>query len=132
VTRRKPPPLKFESWVDRQIREGIERGDFDGLPGKGQPIADIDGPHDELWWIRQKVARENLAHLPPTLQIRKDRDDALERVAKATTEAQVRAIVADINKRIVAINSKATAGPPSSVAPLDVDDVLDRWRAARA
>ena len=65
-------------------------GRFDGLPGKGSRSWTSTDP-TTLWWIRQKVARENLAHLPPTLQIRKDRDDALERVAKATTEAQVRA-----------------------------------------
>lgn len=28
----------FESWIDRQIREAQERGEFDDLPGAGEPI----------------------------------------------------------------------------------------------
>jgi hypothetical protein len=129
---RKPPGVTWESWVDRQIREGIERGDFDGLRGEGRPLADIDRPHDELWWVRQKLKRENVSYLPPTLQIRKDRDHALEKIAVATDEEAVRTIVADINRRIVRVNSAATPGPPSTVAALDVDEVLARWRARRA
>jgi hypothetical protein len=30
--------MPYESWVDRQIREAIERGEFDNLPGQGKPI----------------------------------------------------------------------------------------------
>jgi Domain of unknown function (DUF1992) len=131
VDSRKPPGVSWESWVERQIREGIERGDFDGLPGEGQPIADIDRPRDELWWVRQKLAREQVAYLPPTLQIRKDREDALQRIDAATSEAAVRAIVDDINRRIVKVNSTELVGPPSTVAKLDLDEVLSRWRAAR-
>ena len=101
------------------------------MPGEGQPIADIDDPRDELWWVRRKLQREEFVALPPTLQIRKDRDAALEQVGAATTEAKVRQIVADINRRIAAVNSTAITGPPSSVAKLDVEDVVDRWRAAR-
>jgi hypothetical protein len=55
MTGRKPPRISWESWVDRQIREGIERGEFDDLPGAGRPLADLDGPHDELWWVRKIV-----------------------------------------------------------------------------
>ncbi|HZP30459.1 MAG TPA: DUF1992 domain-containing protein [Acidimicrobiia bacterium] len=132
MSSRKPARVPFESWVERKIREGIERGEFAGLPGEGRPIPDIDEPRDELWWLRKKLEREQLAVLPPTLQIRKDRDDALRRIGAATSEAQVRSILADINRRIAKVNSTATAGPPSSVATLDVEDVVARWRAARA
>mgnify|MGYP001616329475 FL=1 len=30
--------MQFENWIDRQIREAMERGAFDHLPGAGQPI----------------------------------------------------------------------------------------------
>ena len=128
---RKPPRVPFESWVERKIREGMERGEFADLPGHGQPISDIDNPRDELWWLRRKLKREELVVLPPTLQIRKDRDDALRRVGAATNEVRVREILADINRRIAKVNSTAITGPPSSVATLDVEDVVVRWRAAR-
>ena len=36
MTERKPPGVSWETWIDRQIREGMERGDFDGLAGPRQ------------------------------------------------------------------------------------------------
>ena len=38
MTERKPFGVSWETWIDRQIREGMERGEFDGLPGHGKPI----------------------------------------------------------------------------------------------
>ena len=126
---RKPPGTSWETWVERQIREGIERGEFDDLPGKGKPIPDVGVTHDELWWVRKKLKREKVSYLPPTLAIRKERDDALEKIAAATDERDVRRIVEEINVRIRYVNSHATGGPPSTVMPLDLDDVLARWHA---
>ncbi|NED90626.1 DUF1992 domain-containing protein, partial [Streptomyces sp. SID11233] len=37
MTQRKPPGLDFESWIDRQIREAEERGEFRALAGKPLP-----------------------------------------------------------------------------------------------
>ena len=38
----------------------------------------------------------------------------------------------DINAKIRAVNRVATAGPPTTLAPFDVDEVVARWRADRA
>lgn len=132
MTGRKPPGMTWETWIDRQIRQGMENGDFDNLPGHGRPLPDLDTVHDEMWWVRKKLRREQVSFLPPTLAIRKELDDTLEAVAAAATEAEVRALVAGINARIRQVNATATAGPPSTVGPLDVERVVERWRAARA
>ena len=132
VTERKPFGVSWETWIDRQIREGMERGEFDGLPGHGKPIQDVDRPHDELWWVRDKLRREGVSYLPPTLALRKDVEDARAAIDEATTEAEVRQIVDEINERIRSVNRLATAGPPSNLMPLDVDRTLDDWRAARS
>ena len=68
--------MKFETWVDQQIREAQERGEFDNLPGKGKPIKDLHEPYDELWWIRQKLERENISYTPPNLALGKQIEDA--------------------------------------------------------
>lgn len=39
--RRKPKGPSWESWVEQQIRVGMERGDFENLPGKGRPLEGI-------------------------------------------------------------------------------------------
>jgi hypothetical protein len=131
VPERKPPGVSWETWIDRQIREGMERGDFDGLPGHGKPLRGVDRPRDEMWWVRDKLRREDVSYLPPALALRKEVEDAQGRIAATGDEATVREIVAGINERIVDANSRATAGPPTTLAALDVDQIVEQWAAAR-
>jgi hypothetical protein len=46
--------------AENKIRAAIEAGEFDNLPGLGQPAAIFDEPHDPYWWIRRKLKREQL------------------------------------------------------------------------
>jgi hypothetical protein len=131
MTERKPPGVGFETWVERQLREAAERGAFDDLPGAGKPIPDLDKPHDELWWVKQKLRRENFSYLPPTIALRKRAEEALEAAARAGSEDAVRRIVADINARIIEGNRKAASGPPLNLAPFDVERVVRDWRDRR-
>ena len=131
MTQKKPPGVSLESWVENQIRDAMERGEFANLPGAGKPLPTIEQPADEMWWVREKLRRENVSYLPPTLAIRKELEDALGRVSQANSEAAVRSIVTAINERIVQINSRPTSGPSSNVMPLDIETVLRKWRAAR-
>ena len=132
MTERKPPGVSWETWIDRQIRQGMESGAFDDLPLTGRPIPGLDRPRDEMWWVRDKLRRENVSYLPPTLAIRKELEDTLAEVGRSHRESEVRKLVEAINAKIRTVNSTATAGPPSTLVPLDVDQVVDRWRAARA
>jgi hypothetical protein len=128
MTERKPPGVGFQSWVERQIQEAMERGEFDNLPGAGKPIADLDKPHDELWWVKDKLRRENLSYLPATLALRKEAEDALAAAMGARSEAQVRRILAAINRKILDGNRKAASGPPLNLMPFDVERVVAGWR----
>jgi Domain of unknown function (DUF1992) len=131
MTERKPPGIGFQSWVERQIQEAMERGEFDNLPGAGKPIADLDKPHDELWWVKDKLRRENLSYLPATLALRKEAEDALAGALRARSEGQVRRILAAINRKILDGNRKAASGPPLNLMPFDVDHVVGDWRQRR-
>ena len=131
MTTRKPPGVGWESWVEQQIREARERGEFDDLPGHGKPLPDLDRPRDEMWWVRKKMQRERVSYSPPAISLRRDVDEALEEIATAKTEAQVRALVAAINERIRYVNSHTISGPPTSVGVLDVEEVVERWREQR-
>jgi hypothetical protein len=131
MTDRKPPGVSWETYVDRQIREGQEQGAFTGLSGQGKPIADLDRPVDDLWWVRRKLREEQLGSLPPALQLKRDVELARERIAAARTEDAVRRIVADVNAHIRYTNRTIVTGPPSTTMPLDVERELVRWRQAR-
>jgi Domain of unknown function (DUF1992) len=132
MTERKPPGIGFQAWVERQIREAMERGEFDNLPGAGKPLPDLDKPHDELWWVKDKLRREQLSYLPPTLALRKEAEDALAAALGARSERQVRRILAAINRKIVEGNRKAASGPPLNLMPFDVDRVVGHWRERQA
>ncbi len=130
MTERKPASESVDSFVERQIREGQERGAFDGLRGAGKPLPGIDrGGDDEMWWVRRKLSDEQLLALPPALKARYERDQALLAIQAATTETAVRAIVADVNTKILRINMTAHTGPPTDTMPLDPERTVARWRA---
>jgi hypothetical protein len=130
VTGRKPPGVSWEGWTERLIREGIERGEFDDLPGRGRPLAGLDEPRDELWWVRDKLRREQLDALPPSLALRRDRRQLLANLAAFEDEGGLRATVEELNGRIRHLNRYGAAGPPSTVMVIDIDDVVARWRIA--
>ncbi|MET7637477.1 DUF1992 domain-containing protein [Streptomyces sp. NPDC005438] len=128
MTERKPPGLDFESWVERQIREAGERGAFDDLPGAGKPLPDADQPYDELWWVRRKMAREGLSALPPSLQLRRDAQEAERAALEAPSERRVRELVREINTRVEQARRQPLEGPPLRLELLDEEDVVSRWR----
>jgi hypothetical protein len=132
MTERKPPGVSFESWVDRQIREAEARGEFTALAGAGRPLPGVtDAPYDELWWVKQKMAREGLSVLPPTLALRKEVEDALAAASAAPSERAVRRIVEDVNAKIREMMFKPPPGPPLGLKPYDVEEIVRDWRERR-
>jgi Domain of unknown function (DUF1992) len=131
VAENKPPNVRWETWIERQIRESMEKGEFDNLPGSGQPIPELARPYDELWWLRKKLRDEDLSIDPPGLVLRREVEDALARISAARHEAEVRRLVGEINQRIVYINSHTTFGPASGLITLDLERVVAEWRDAQ-
>lgn len=129
MTERKPPGTDFESWIDAQVRQARERGEFDDLPGAGKPIPDIDKPYDENWWIKRKLRSENVSLLPPTLRLRREAEDTVAEARTARTEKRVRELLEGLNKKIREMNANVVPGPPLNLMPYDVDEFLrDRWQ----
>lgn len=122
---------RYESWVDRQVREAIERGDFDNLPGYGKPLRDISRDGDD-WWIKAKMERENIsAVLPSALQLRREREEIQRTLADVPTEARVREIVEELNTRIREHYMRPREGPFIAVRTLNVDETVAEWRRRR-
>ncbi|MGJ7420515.1 DUF1992 domain-containing protein [Streptomyces cinereoruber] len=132
MTERKPPGVSFESFVDKQIREAAERGEFRSLPGFGKPLPDDSAPYDELWWIKGKMHREGASVLPPSLALRKEAEDAEAAVAEAVSESRVRRILGEVNAKIAEALLRPPAGPPLNLRPFDVEAMVERWRAGRS
>lgn len=131
MSERKPPGVTFESWVDRQIRTAQERGDFERLAGAGEPLPGAGEPVDENWWIKEYIHREGIsgdALLPPPLRLRKEIERLPDTVAALTTEQAVRDAGSELNRRIVE-HLRAPVGPQVAIAPVDVEALVERWRA---
>lgn len=131
MTPRKPPGVSFESFVERQIRDAQARGEFDNLPGLGKPIPGLDEPYDEYWWVKAKLKRENLSFLPPSLALRKEAEDVLAAAARAISEREVRAMIEELNAKI-ATAVRQPLSPPVDLVPIDVEQVVARWRDGRS
>ncbi len=121
------------TWVDLQVRQAMERGDFDDLPGAGKPIPDLGRHHDPDWWVKQLVERERVTGvLPPALQLRKD-DAGLDATLDGLdSERQVRDELEDFNARVIRARYTPVDGPPLVTMPRDVDEEVERWRQRRA
>ena len=132
MTSRKPFDTGWESWIDRQIREARERGEFDNLPGTGKPIPDLDKPYDENWWVRQKLRSEGLSYVPPSLALKKAADEALAEAMQADSEAEVREIITEINVKILRAHRLGIAGPSVRLVPHNLERVLRDWNQRRS
>jgi hypothetical protein len=135
VTQRKPPGVSFETWVDRQIAQAQERGDFTALPGAGRPLKNLDREETAYDWALAKARREGVdtgAMLPPGLRLRRERDDLPERVAGLATEAEVRAVAEDYNARVEAFWRLPAESRWAAVPGLaDVEALVEGWRRDR-
>lgn len=124
--------MPYESAADRAIREAMERGEFDNLPGAGKPIEGLGGRHDENWWLKSLLERENISMpLPPSLQLRKEIEELPQTLADVRRESLVREIVADLNRRIKG-HRLSPDGPPIVIKDVDEARIVSDWKAAGA
>ena len=135
MTDRKPAGVSFETWVERQISQAQERGDFTGLPGAGRPLPAFDPDETAYDWAVAKARREGIRPvemLPPGLALRRERDDLPQRVADLPSEDAVRAVAEDYNARVEAFWRRPQESRWSPVPGLaDVEALVEGWRRDR-
>jgi len=129
-------PEQIDTWVEHTIRQAQRRGDFDDLPGAGKPLASLERPDDPDWWLRGLIQREKLdlsAALPGPMALRRERATYPEALAGIAEEADVRAVLADFNQRVLDDRRRpvATASSPVVAGRVDVEDMVQRWRRLR-
>jgi hypothetical protein len=100
-----PTERHFESFADKQIREAMERGEFDDLPGAGKPLSGMSSEYDPEWWARGFIMREQVRARAdevrgiirdelPRLRVQKDSEVAGERFA------DIREMIAAVNEHL--------------------------------
>lgn len=119
-------------YVEINIQQAMRRGEFEHLPGAGKPLTELTEVADPDWWIRRKIEREKLTGLgPPALTLRTE-DAALdERLDAVASDATVREMLHDFNRRVIEARRQLLGGPPVITKTRDVDAELARWRERR-
>jgi hypothetical protein len=133
MTERKPPGMKTQDWVEAQIKQAQARGEFDDLPGAGKPIPKLADPHDPDWWVKDLIRRENIetdALLPPSVQLRKEKEQIPAKLAKMRTEAEVREYLQDLNRRIL-LQIRDATGVVIPVGTIDEEPYVEQWSRDR-
>ena len=137
---------RLESLTEKRLREAIEKGEFDNLPGKGQPVDFHENPfEDPDLRVVHRLLR-NAGFAPAWIEERKDIDAELETAGSKLTRAwelfgangktpskaewartvkDFREKAAELNERIKLYNLKA----PASVFHrrlIDVEKAIER------
>ncbi len=147
--RRKIPPRAWESAVEKQIREAMERGEFDNLTGQGKPQdlrRDPNVPEDwELAFKLLKDAGFAPAWIEEAKEIRAARTELFKpfeqylsslqrsRSRRPAYEAQLgadfRQNAQDLNRRIDVFNLQAPS-PQVHQPRIQIDRELEKFREA--
>lgn len=130
MTERKPPGMTQQDWVRLQLQRAQDRGRFDDLPLTGRPLpaGRLERPGD---WVSDWVRRERIdpaVLLPTSLVLAREVEDLPERLTRESSEARVREIAADLDRRIRSALARPDSGPPMRTRPLDVEEVVEGWR----
>ena len=131
MTEQKPPGMAWDAWIELQIREADAQGALSNLPGFGRPLPGLEAGYDPDWWVKQFVQREGVSVLPPALELLRKVERVLTGLSRLPTEAQVRDQLVALNAEIAKVNARTLEGPATRLGVLDVDSIINEWRARR-
>ena len=101
----------YERIVEQRIKEAMEKGEFDNLPGKGQPIPLEDDSHvPEDLRLAYKVLK-NADCLPPELLEKKEILQMEDMLAAVPDEKERYKLIKKINFKIMKLNVMGKKSP---------------------
>jgi hypothetical protein len=91
--------------IENIIREAIEKGEFDNLPGKGKPLVFEDDSHvPEDLRLAYKILK-NADCIPPELQLKKDIRAAQDLLSGLTDEKEKYRQMKKLNFLVMKLNT---------------------------
>jgi hypothetical protein len=97
--------------VEQRIKEALDKGEFDHLPGKGKPLAlEDDGHIPEDLRIAYKILK-NADCLPPEIQEKKEITRMEDMLASIPDDLERYKLVRKINYRVMKLNMSGKRSP---------------------
>ena len=100
-------PRDWEKWIDQQIREAQERGEFDNLPGKGKPLDLTPNPYAREQELAFKILKD-AGYAPDWIELDKAIRGRLDR-ARATLACQGGAVAGPAKRHSPAPKARTEA-----------------------
>lgn len=121
----------FEKIVEERIRKAIRNGEFEDLPGSGEPLAFQDDSHiPEDLRLAYKILK-NAECLPPEIELRKDIEKAEDILAAMPDTAEKYQVLKKLNFLILKLNAVRRGSIPSEMPQHYVFKVISRIEARK-
>lgn len=116
----------YEKIVEERIKEAVERGEFENLPGKGKPIPLEDDSHvPEDLRLAYKLLK-NADCLPPELLEKKEILQMEDMLATIPDEKERYKLIKKINFRIMKLNMMGKKSPLIEEKQIYYKKIIDR------
>jgi hypothetical protein len=116
----------YHRLVEEKIREAVQRGEFDNLPGSGEPLQlDDDSRLPDDLRIAYKILK-NADCLPPELQLRKDIRQTEELLAGIQDTQEKYRQMKKLNFMIMKLNMMRRVSPLLEEGQRYYEKVVDR------
>jgi len=117
--------LLLDELAERRIREAMERGEFDALPGSGRPLVlEDDALVPEELRVGYRLLK-NAGFMPPALALRREIASVEELLAAATGEAER----GELDRRLQCLNLRLAASRGCRIDPVAEERYRQRLRA---
>ena len=104
--------LGFQKIIEKRIKEAQKRGDFDDLPGSGEPLNIEDDSHvPEDLRLAYKILK-NADCLPPELALKKEIRQMEDMLEKIPDEKEKYRQIKRINYKILQLNMMGRGSSP--------------------
>jgi hypothetical protein len=116
----------YHKLIEEKIQDAIRRGEFDNLPGRGEPLELEDDSHlpDDLR-IAYKILK-NADCLPPELQLRKDIRQTEELLAGIQDTREKYRQLKKLNFMIMKLNMMRSVSPLLEEGQRYYEKVVDK------
>jgi hypothetical protein len=116
----------FQKIIEKRILEAQKKGDFDDLPGSGEPVSIEDDSHvPEDLRLTYKILK-NANCLPPEIQLRKDIRKMEDMLEGMSDEKEKYRHIKRINFMIMQLNMMGKTSPLLEDTELYYNKVLEK------